>query len=75
MLSEIRAYLSQRGRASLADIALHLHVSPDAARGMLELWERKGRVCRMAAACGGTCAKGCGHCPESTANEIYAWKN
>lgn len=75
MLSEIRTYLSQRGRASLAEIALHLHVSPDTARGMLQHWERKGRVCRLAAVCGGSCSKGCGHCPESAASELYAWKN
>lgn len=74
MLSEIRRYLTERGRAPLSDIALRLGVPPDAARAMLEQWMRKGRVCRAdAAACGGGCAKGCGHCPQSAASEIYQW--
>jgi predicted ArsR family transcriptional regulator len=73
MLSEIRAYLSERHRASLAEIALRLKVSPEAARGMLDHWMRKGRVCRLAAFCNGGCSRGCGSCAESAANEIYEW--
>ena len=72
MLSEIRAYLAQRGRAPLSDIALHLGVSPDAARGMIQQWERRGKMRRIGGACGqSTC--GCAACPEGEAGEIYEW--
>jgi predicted ArsR family transcriptional regulator len=73
MLSEIRAFLSERKRASLAEIALRLKVPPEAARGMLELWIRKGKVCRLAAFCGGGCSRGCGGCAQSHSSEIYEW--
>jgi putative ferrous iron transport protein C len=73
MLSDIRIFLSERHRASLTEIALRLKVPPEAARGMLDHWIRKGRVCRLAAVCGGGCRRGCGGCSESAANEIYEW--
>ena len=72
MLSEIRDYLSVRGRAPLSDIALRLGVSTDAARGMLDHFVRKGRVCRLSS-CGG-CSRGCGSCSESANAEIYEWQ-
>lgn len=70
ILSDIKRYLIQRGQASLGDIALHVDTQPDAVRGMLEQWMRKGRVRRHLAtsACGGSCSK-CD--PSST--EIYEW--
>lgn len=74
MLNEIRAYLSERGQAPLADIAIHLDAPPEAVRGMLSHWERKGRVARLTAPCRGGCsAAGCGGCAETGASEIYAW--
>lgn len=71
MLSDIRSYLSERGRAPLSDIAVRLGVSPDTARGMLQHWMRKGKVCRLAEC--KACSRGCGDCAESAANEIYEW--
>lgn len=71
MLSDIRDYLSERGRAPLSDIAVRLGVSTDAARGMLQLWMRKGKVCRLGSC--KACARGCGDCADSAANEIYEW--
>lgn len=70
ILSDIKRYLIQRGHASLGEIALHFDTQPDAVRGMLEQWMRKGRVRRHLAttACGASCSK-CGL--EST--EIYEW--
>lgn len=72
MLSEIRDYLSARGRAPLSDIALRLGVPADAARGMIELLVRKGRVCRLDSC--PSCSRGCGSCSEAAASEIYEWK-
>lgn len=70
ILSDIRRYLQQRGRASLADIAVHFDTDPDAVRGMLAVWMRKGRVHRQTAtaSCGSSCSK----C-QATATEIYVW--
>ena len=70
ILGRIRDYLRERGQANLLDLALHFDTTPDAMRGMLEPWLRKGRVRRVAmdAACG----SGCSQCvPEVT--EVYVW--
>ena len=55
----------------LADIALHFQVEPDAARGMLEIWERKGRIVRTKATA--SCGASCTEC-DSAATEIYIWR-
>jgi predicted ArsR family transcriptional regulator len=70
MLSEIKDYLSNRGQASLAEIALHMDADPDAVRGMLQLWIRKGRVeqRKVEAACGTSCNR----C-DPAAMELYVW--
>ena len=70
ILSQIKRYLSERGQATLADTALHFDTSPEAARGMLETWIRKGKVRKRLAnvACGSSCSK----CDEN-ATEIYEW--
>jgi predicted ArsR family transcriptional regulator len=70
MLSAIKEYLAQRGQATLADIALHVDAEPDAVRGMLQQWVRKGRVERrkVEAACGTSC-----HRCDSAAMELYVW--
>jgi len=70
ILSDIKRYLQQRQQATLADIALHFDIEPDAARGMLEQWIRKGKVERHSAqaSCGSSCTK-CD--PAST--ELYLW--
>ncbi|MBT3057818.1 MAG: sugar metabolism transcriptional regulator [gamma proteobacterium symbiont of Ctena orbiculata] len=71
MLSAIRDYLSKRGQATLADIALHVDADPDAVRGMLQQWVRKGRVeqRKVEAGCGTSCQR-CS--PEAT--ELYVWR-
>jgi hypothetical protein len=70
MLSDIRRYLEQRGQASLADIALHCDTDPDAVRGMLQVWIRKGKVHKQTAtaSCGSSCTK----CAQA-ATEVYTW--
>ncbi len=70
ILSDLRAYLRERGQSSLQDMALHFDTDPDALRGMLEHWIRKGKVSRMTNA---SCASsGCTQCNPSTV-EIYVW--
>ena len=72
ILSDVRSYLEQRGQATLADIALHFDADPDAIRGMLEIWMRKGRIHRRmaTAACGSRCSQ----CDPAT-TEVYVWGN
>ena len=69
ILADIKTYLRQRGQASLADLALHFDSEPEALRGMLEVWIRKGRVRKRQS--GG----GCGGCTEcgAGAGETYQW--
>jgi predicted ArsR family transcriptional regulator len=70
MLSRIRDYLSQRGQATLAEIALYVDAEPDAVRGMLQQWIRKGRVekRKLEVACGTSCNR----C-DPAATELYVW--
>ncbi|MEW8029792.1 MAG: FeoC-like transcriptional regulator [Candidatus Thiodiazotropha sp.] len=70
MLSTIRDYLSRRGQATLAEIALYVDAEPDAVRGMLEQWIHKGRVeqRKVDVACGTSCNR----C-DPAAMELYVW--
>jgi hypothetical protein len=70
ILSEIKHYLMQRGQASLTDIALHFDTPPEAVRGMLEQWMRKGKVRRIMATA--SCGSSCSRCDLAT-TEIYEW--
>jgi hypothetical protein len=70
ILADIRSYLQQRQRASLSDIALHLGSDPDAVRGMLERWIRKGKVRKLMA--NAACNSSCKVC-DPTATEFYEW--
>jgi hypothetical protein len=72
ILSDIRHYLEQRGQATLADMALHFDADPDAIRGMLEIWIRKGRIQRRMATA--SCGSRCSQC-DPAATEVYVWGN
>ena len=71
ILADIRDYLLVRGEATLADIALYFEADPEAVRGMLQQWIRKGRVARrkVEAACGTSC-----HRCDPAAMELYVWQ-
>jgi len=70
ILSDIRSYLTEKGQATLADVALHFDITPDAARGMLDVWVRKGKVShRMINA---SCGSSCNQC-NPAATEVYVW--
>ncbi|MES9935463.1 MAG: FeoC-like transcriptional regulator [Sedimenticola sp.] len=70
ILSEIKQYLQQRGHASLSDIATHFDSEPDAVRGMLETWIRKGKVRKRMS--NSACGTSCSQCDEANV-EIYEW--
>ncbi|MCP5366381.1 MAG: FeoC-like transcriptional regulator [Hyphomicrobiales bacterium] len=70
ILSELRAYLSEHGRAGIGDLANRFDADPDAIRGMLSHFIRKGRVRKLenpAGDCGG-----CSKC-DAFALEVYEW--
>lgn len=68
ILSDLKGYLNERRRASLTDITIRFGVTPDAARGMLDVWAQKGRVRRLdSETCGGCCG-----CADGR-TEIYEW--
>lgn len=71
ILSDLRDYLRQHGQATLGDMALHFDTDPQALRGMLEIWVRKGRVehSTLMPACGSSCNK----C-DMASTEIYRWR-
>ncbi|MBL4712776.1 MAG: FeoC-like transcriptional regulator [Gammaproteobacteria bacterium] len=70
ILSDIRDYLKQRNQCTLSDIALHFDTDADAARGMLDIWIRKGKVEKsyVTASCGTSC-QAC----DPAATEVYIW--
>jgi hypothetical protein len=69
LLTDLKIYLANRGRASLDDLATHFTMAPDAMRGLVETWIAKGRARRVSdqLPCGS-----CGQC-ESAITEIYEW--
>jgi putative ferrous iron transport protein C len=75
ILSEIKKYLMQHKRATLDDLACHFDTAPEAMRGMLGQWIRKGRVIKtdIQTGCSKTCCKCCGCCDEVVI-EMYEWK-
>lgn len=71
ILSEVRDYLRTRGQVSLSDVALHFDVTPDVARGMLDVWVRKGKAQKHSAG-GASCGSSCNQCDPATV-EMYVW--
>jgi hypothetical protein len=71
ILSQVRDYLRQRGQCTLSDIALHFDTDPDAVRGMLDVWVRKGKVEKQTAT--SSCGSSCNSCDPLT-TEIYVWR-
>ena len=70
ILTELKRYLSERRQATLVDLAHRFDVEPEALRGMLGHWIRKGKVRQHRAP--GACTKGCVKC-DPKALEFYEW--
>lgn len=76
ILVELKNYLEQHGSAGIIDLSRRFDVEPEALRGMLAHWIRKGKVRRVDRA--GDCAvrgNGSCHCAyvDPLAGEIYEW--
>ncbi len=71
--SDVKRYLAARKVAPLTDIATHFDLNPDAVRGLLDVWIRKGKV-KQISADASCCTKGsCSGCSENGHQEIYEW--
>jgi hypothetical protein len=70
ILSDLKRYLSHHRVATLSNIAIHFDIEPDAIRGMLEHWIRKGKVLKHSR--NESCKKACCKCDSATV-EIYEW--
>jgi Na+-translocating ferredoxin:NAD+ oxidoreductase RNF subunit RnfB len=67
-VSDIKGYMQQRGQAPVVDIANNFGSEPDAVLGMLEHWQRKGRIVRISI----PKCNGCNKCGDA-APELYRW--
>ena len=69
MLGDIKRYIKQRKSVNLNDLVLHFQTSPDAMKGMLDKWIKKGKATVMVSerAC-----NGCTAC-EPSLEEYYEW--
>lgn len=70
ILTEIKQYLKSNRSASLTDLSVRFHVEPDAMRGMLDQWIKKGRIKKLPEGSG--CSNCCANC-NSGHLEIYEW--
>lgn len=70
ILSELKAFVKQRGEVSLTDIVNHFDSDPEAVRGMLEFWINKGKLKRIEAP--EPCKDSC-NCHLTEAGERYRW--
>lgn len=69
ILSQIKHYVQQHKSANLQSLVVHFNSEPEAMRGMLEHWIRKGKIRKEVADCG---CNGCSKC-HSSGMEIYEW--
>ncbi len=72
ILLELKKFLKERKVASVQEMALHCNAEPDAVRGMLEEWMRKGKVDKVSDT--SSCKGGCCGCNAPVGSmEIYRW--
>ncbi len=56
------------------DLSRHFHVSEILMLGLLEQWDKKGRIQKIDT--DGMCGSGCGSCDEAEESKIYyRWKS
>lgn len=69
ILSDLKSYLTEHHRTPISELARHFNADPDAIRGMLAHFIRKGQVRRLDE--GGSCSS-CQKCDTATL-ETYEW--
>lgn len=77
MLMDIRSYLIRHGTTNIVDLSNHFRVAPEALRGMLDHWIRKGLVVRqdLSPGCSGCGTGHCGGCGVAGCFELYQWQS
>lgn len=70
ILTEIKKHLIENKSISLADLSNRFRVEPDAMRGMLNQWIKKGNVIEISMK--DKCSNCCGDC-NSGHLEFYEW--
>ena len=83
MLQQIKTFFVKQPIANLQQIADALHTDPDAVRGMLTGWMRKGCVrclshsdsngCETGGGCN-SCTTGCSTFTSAASRELYCWQ-
>ncbi len=70
ILKELKEYVQSNPQVSLSDIAIHFDAEPEAVRGMLDFWIRKGKIKHFSSdnVCGGSCS-----CSQKNNNDLYEW--
>jgi len=70
ILTETKNFFLRQRMASLSDLSIHFGVEPDALRGILDQWIRKGKLCKLPQ---GKSCRGCCEACNSDRTEIYEW--
>lgn len=72
ILQEVKEYVKQRKQVNLLDVAVHFDIEPEAVKGMLDFWVKKGKIKHVsnATACGGSCS-----CGQQDELEVYVWNS
>jgi hypothetical protein len=81
--SNVKRYMKQRGTAPLSDIINRFDATPEAVLAILDFWQQRHHIRKIAAAPAGSRGTGCSSCStspdaESTcqtpvANDLYEW--
>ena len=81
--SNVKRYMKQRGTAPLSDIINRFDATPEAVLAILDFWQQRHHIRKIAPAPAGSCGTGCSSCStspdaESTcqtpvANDLYEW--
>ena len=81
--SSVKRYVRQRGMAPLSDIINRFDATPEAVLAILDFWQQRHHIRKIAAAPAVGCGTGCSSCStspdaESTcqtpvANDLYEW--
>lgn len=70
ILKDIKEYVQSRQQVSLTEIAVHFDADPEALKGMLDFWIRKGKIKHYSSdnVCGGSCS-----CSQKADRDVYEW--
>ncbi|MDD3576401.1 FeoC-like transcriptional regulator [Halothiobacillus sp.] len=81
--SNVKRYMKQRGTAPLSDIINRFDAPPEAVLAILDFWQQRHHIRKIAAPPAASCGTGCSSCSTSpgaesscktpVANDLYEW--